>query len=247
MELIPAIDIKNGKCVRLQQGREDRVKRYSDSPLDVAQRFVDAGVRKIHLVDLDGALRGKSPNIEILGKIIRCTPLEVELGGGIRSLKQIERWLDLGVGQVVLGSLAVEKPEETATAIQRFGKHQIIFALDTRSGRIAYRGWRIFVEMDPVEWARQMCAIGASRFIYTDIQTDGMMTGPNMTALRAFATNVDVPVTASGGIRHLEDIRSLQKLESVGVDSVIVGKAVYEGKMDVFETVRFCRRNQEAC
>ncbi len=237
MELIPAIDIRHGKCVRLVQGDPDRETQYDTSPLEVVRQYSDAGVSRIHLVDLDGAIEGTTSNEGIIREIVRESDMDIELGGGIRSLKRIAFWLNTGVSQVILGTVAVREPELVEEAVERFGSGSIIVGIDVKTGKVATHGWKETSDLTANRFASQMEKSGVERFIFTAIETDGMMKGPNMKALQRFAAGTRGSVTASGGVRNLNDLLALTSLEQYGVDSAIVGKAIYEGALDVAEAV----------
>jgi len=238
MELIPAIDIRAGRCVRLQEGNPKRQMEYGVSPLQMAIQFYQAGAQKIHVVDLDGALRGETANEKVIAQIVTAVPLGIELGGGIRSLARMAFWLERGVRQVILGTAAVKHPELIDQAIRKFGADRIIVAIDAKNGMVATHGWRAISAISVIDFGRKMVAIGVKRFIYTDIQTDGMFTGPNIAELSQFAKSVTGRITASGGIRNLEDLLSLRALEQDGVDSVIVGRAIYEQRFEVAAAIK---------
>ena len=247
MELIPAIDIRAGRCVRLQEGDPNRQMEYEVSPLKMAILFQQAGVQKIHLVDLDGALQGETPNGDVIGQILAEVPVDVELGGGIRSLAQIAFWLAKGASQVILGTAAAKHSELVDQAIEEFGADRIIVAIDAKDGMITTHGWRSVSKISAMDFGRKMTAAGIRHFIYTDIQTDGMFTGPNVGALSQFANGIVGNVTASGGIRDLVDLLSLRVLEPLGVDSVIVGRAIYENRLDVAAAINALARGTKLC
>ncbi|MCF7803131.1 MAG: 1-(5-phosphoribosyl)-5-[(5-phosphoribosylamino)methylideneamino]imidazole-4-carboxamide isomerase [Candidatus Marinimicrobia bacterium] len=238
MQLIPAIDIRGGKCVRLRQGDPNEQTIFDESPLKVGRQFVEAGATKIHIVDLDGAIENKSQNVSIIQELAEELPVKIELGGGIRSFETIEFWLDAGINQVILGTIAVEKPVVVKKAVEAFGAAHIIVGIDTKGGNAATHGWQSISERSAVEFAQKLTDAGVERFIYTAIETDGMMTGPSLKELSRFAREVPAKVTASGGIRNLDDVLSLLEYEEDGIDSVIIGRAIYEGKIDVAETVK---------
>lgn len=235
MLVIPAIDLKNGKCVRLLQGISDRETVYSDDPAAMAQSFEDAGAKRLHLVDLDGAFKGKTANLQSIKQILKSIHIPVELGGGIRTLDDITRILDLGITSVIVGTMAVKDPEVLRTAFHQYSGDELILGIDSRAGKVAVEGWMENTELDDVVFGLDWRQHGVTRVIYTDIARDGMLSGPNTEGLRDFALKTGLKVTASGGISSHEDIDALKTLESIGVDSVITGKAVYEGKLDLKE------------
>ena len=234
MRIIPAIDLKNGRCVRLIQGKENQETVYAEDPVEKALSFEAQGAEQIHLVDLDGAFRGKSKNLEQVERIARAVRVPLELGGGIRSLDDISRVLDLGVSFVIIGTIAVKHPKILEGAIQRFG-NQLILGLDAKDGKVAVSGWVEITEFSDEEFAVHWKQLGINRVIYTDIARDGMLKGPNLSSLQRMAISTGLKVTASGGVSSLDDIKQLAELERDGVDEVIVGKAIYERQLDLKE------------
>ncbi|HET9532883.1 MAG TPA: 1-(5-phosphoribosyl)-5-[(5-phosphoribosylamino)methylideneamino]imidazole-4-carboxamide isomerase [Blastocatellia bacterium] len=239
MLIIPAIDLKGGRCVRLVEGREASAKVYDRDPVETASLYKQEGARLIHLVDLDGAFLGAaSDNLRIIRRIIEQTSIPVEVGGGIRSLADIESLLfDVGARYVIVGTLAVEQPDMVEQAVARFGD-RIVASIDARGSLVATRGWTETTETDLFALARRLTEMGIERIIYTDISRDGRMEGPNFEMTREVARASRARVTASGGVASLEDIKQLCDLESDGVDSVIVGKALYENRFTLKEAMR---------
>jgi phosphoribosylformimino-5-aminoimidazole carboxamide ribotide isomerase len=233
---LPAIDIQNGKAVRLRQGRAEDSTVFSDSPLDVARQFADAGASRLHVVDLDGAFMGKPVNTEIIRRIASVPGLQVQVGGGIRNYESASRYLGAGVSRVVLGTSIVRDPEEV-TRITRAYPSQVAAGIDAREGRVAIRGWVEVTGLLASELARQIEECGVSCFIYTDISRDGMMVGPNFDSIREFARSVTVPVIASGGVTTIDDLRAIRDMESEGVVGAIVGRALYDGTIDLSEAL----------
>ena len=230
MLVIPAIDLKNGSCVRLVQGRQADVTVYDEDPVAVAKQFAAAGARMIHVVDLDGAFKGgESPNRAVVKKIVEAADVGVEFGGGIRSVDDVQQLCDAGVARVVLGTLAVESPDLLRDLIARFGE-KICVGIDARDGEVMTRGWEEGTRIRAVDLARDVASAGLQRIIYTDISRDGMLTGPNVEQTVAVARAANVHVTASGGVSSLDDIRRLRDAGEPLLDSVIVGKALYEQK-----------------
>lgn len=234
MLIIPAIDLKGGKCVRLVEGREESARIYDRDPLEVAHEYGNAGVERIHIVDLDGAFRGSaSENRRIVQRIVESVNVAVEVGGGVRSVGDIADLIeDTGVGFVIVGTMAVEAPEQLREALKRFGE-RVIVGIDARGSEVAIHGWKKATAASAVGLARRVVDMGAQRIIYTDIERDGRLEGPNIEMTRLIARQSGVRVTASGGVGSLEDIRALRELEKDGVDSVIVGKALYEGRFTI--------------
>ena len=234
MKIIPAIDLKNGRCVRLLQGKEDQETVYEEDPVETALSFEEQGAEQIHLVDLDGAFRGESKNLEQVERIAQAVKVPLELGGGIRSLDDISRVFDLGVSFVIIGTIAVKNPKILVEAIQKFENH-LILGLDAKDGKVAVSGWVEVTEFSDEEFANKWKQLGIDRVIYTDISRDGMLAGPNLSSLQRMAIATGLKITASGGVSSLDDLKQLVELERDGVDEVIVGKAIYERQLDLRE------------
>jgi phosphoribosylformimino-5-aminoimidazole carboxamide ribotide isomerase len=245
MIVIPAVDIKDGRCVRLKQGRMSEETVYSDDPVQMAGTWYSKGAERIHLVDLDGAVEGKRVNGEVIRNIARSVPVPVELGGGIRNLASIEFYLEAGVEWVILGTVACKNPEMVEEACRRFPGH-VMLAIDARAGRVAVEGWTEDTERSAIEVARPFDGRGIAAVIYTDIQRDGMSVGPNLRATGEMAKALKTPVIASGGISGLEDIRKVMTLSGQGVMGVITGRALYEGTLDLGEAIRMSKENSTA-
>lgn len=236
MIVIPAIDLKNGKCVRLVQGNMDQETVYSDNPLQMARHWEDLGAELLHLVDLDGAIEGMPRNLDLIREIVKGLSIPVEVGGGIRSLETIDAYIREGADRVVIGTRAVEDPDFLTQACRRFpGK--IIAGIDARNGYVAVQGWTQVTGRLASDFALEIQGQGVSAIIFTDIHRDGMQTGPNIESTRALAESVTIPVIASGGISSLEDIRALMRIESSGVTGAITGRALYSGAMDLREAI----------
>lgn len=232
MLLIPAIDIKDGKCVRLRQGRMDESTVYSDDPLEVAKRWVDAGARRLHLVDLDGAVAGKPENADVVHEIAQAYPdIPIQVGGGIRDEDTIQTYLDAGVTYVIIGTKAVTTPHFVPDVCLEFPSH-IIVGLDARNGKLATDGWSKLSHHDVIDLAKQFENDGVSAIIFTDISRDGMMNSLNVEATAELCREVAVPVIASGGITSLDDIRALCQVAHEGIEGAITGRALYEGSLD---------------
>lgn len=240
MIVIPAIDIKNGRCVRLKQGRMSDETVYSEFPEEMAQKWHDGGAERIHIVDLDGAIKGRPVNSEIIRRIVDAVPVPIELGGGIRDMDTIKSYLDLGVSQVILGTIAYKNPELVSDACRQF-PGRIILGIDASKGRVAVEGWVENTEITPSEMAKRFDPAGVWAIIYTDIQRDGMTSGPNIEATGELARTTDIPVIASGGISGTDDVRNLLALEQDGVIGMITGRALYEGTMDLTEAIKITK------
>lgn len=233
MLLIPAIDLKDGQCVRLKQGLMDQATVFSDTPAQTAAHWFKQGARRLHLVDLNGAFAGEPKNFpaikEILAEVAQHIP--VQLGGGIRDLATIEKYLDLGLTDVIIGTAAVKNPQFVREACRTFAGH-IIVGLDAKDGMVAIDGWATVTEHHVIDLAKQFEDDGVNSIIYTDIGRDGMMSGVNIEATVKLAEAVGIPVIASGGLTNLDDIRALCAAEASGVTGAITGRAIYEGSID---------------
>lgn len=237
MLVIPAIDLKNGSCVRLVQGRKTDVTIYDENPIEVAKQFARAGAQMIHVVDLDGAFKGgESPNRAVVKQIARAVDVPIEFGGGVRSIDDVQQLCDAGVARVVLGTLAVESPQLLRKLVSRFFE-KICVGIDARDGHVMTRGWESETRISAVGLAQSVVACGVQRIIYTDISRDGMLTGPNVEQTVAVARAAKVHVTASGGVSSLDDIRRLRDAGEPLLDSVIVGKALYEQKFKLEDAI----------
>jgi phosphoribosylformimino-5-aminoimidazole carboxamide ribotide isomerase len=211
MEIIPAIDLRNGKCVRLYQGDYEKETVFSDDPVDMALRWQSEGAGRLHLVDLDGAANGEPRNLGVIGKIVAAVEIPVQMGGGIRSIETVERLIELGVGRAILGTAAVEDPDLVEQSCRQF-RERIVVGVDARDGKVATRGWLEQSSTRAGDLAAAMVALGAGRFIYTDIGRDGTLSGPNLEAVAEFLSQMSVPVIAAGGISSIEHIVRLAEL-----------------------------------
>ncbi len=233
MLLIPAIDLKDGKCVRLRQGDMSDVTVFSEDPVSMALHWVEQGARRLHLVDLNGARSGRPVNEQVIKRIIKAVgeDFPVQLGGGIRDLDTIERYIDDGVGFVVIGTAAVKSPGFLQDACSAFGGH-VIVSLDAREGKVATDGWSKLTGHDVIDLAKKFEDYGVEAILYTDIGRDGMMTGVNIEATVELARAVKIPVIASGGVSSIADIERLCAVEAEGVEAAILGRSLYEGAID---------------
>lgn len=232
--IYPAVDIWEGRCVRLLQGQFGTETVYSDDPVDVALGLAAAGARWLHIVDLEGAKNGTPSNRELVLEVVKRASCPVQAGGGLRSMDDVEEVIAAGANRAVLGTIALEDPDEMARACKRFGE-RIAVSLDARSGELASHGWTVGTGVPVEEAVKAFEAAGVSLFIYTDVSRDGAMTGPDIEGLQRVTELTDVPVVASGGVATLEDIRTLARLHNEGVGGVIVGRALYERKFTVGE------------
>ncbi|GAC1360082.1 MAG: 1-(5-phosphoribosyl)-5-[(5-phosphoribosylamino) methylideneamino]imidazole-4-carboxamide isomerase [Ktedonobacteraceae bacterium] len=238
MIILPAIDIKDGRCVRLYQGDYAQVTTYDSDPVQVARRWQAAGASWLHIVDLDGAAQGHPVNADLIGQIQKATTLRIEVGGGMRSLDHIQQILDLGVERIILGTVAIT---DRALLQEALNRHEaaIVIGLDARNGQVAISGWCETSQVKAVELARELEALGVQRFVYTDIARDGALSGPNFVALAEMRQAVSSALIASGGVSALAD---LHKLAESGVEGAIVGKAIYTGDVDLATAIREIER-----
>ena len=235
MLLIPAIDLKDGKCVRLKQGKMDETTVFSDDPVAMADRWVEAGARRLHLVDLNGAFEGKPMNAGVIKAIAEKHPdLPIQVGGGIRDEDTIQTYLDAGVQYVIIGTKAVNPPHFVNDVCLEFPGH-IIVGLDAKDGKVAIDGWSKLSKHDVIDMAKHFEQDGVASIVYTDISRDGMMSGVNIEATVKLAQAITIPVIASGGITNLDDVRNLCAVAEEGITGAITGRAIYEGTLDFVE------------
>ena len=237
MEIIPAIDLLDGACVRLHQGDYEQVTRFSDDPVAQALSWQNQGATRLHLVDLDGAKRGEPVNDAAVRAITAALDIPVQLGGGVRSVERAQDLLSCGLDRVILGTVAIEQPELVSQLAQRY-PNQIVVGIDAKEGKVATRGWIEQSDVLATDLARRFSDAGIAAIITTDIATDGTLAGPNLTALREMAEASSVPVIASGGIGCMGDLLSLLPLEALGVSGVIVGRALYDGRVELAEAIQ---------
>ena len=231
MILFPAIDLKDGQCVRLQKGDMDAVTVFNDNPADQAKKFEDQGFKYLHVVDLNGAFAGESVNGDAVEAIIKSVNMPVQLGGGIRTLEHIEAWLNRGLSRVILGTIAVRDPELVKEACKKFpGK--IAVGIDARGGKVAVEGWAETSELDVIDLAKKFEGAGVAAIIFTDIDRDGILTGINWDATLELAQAVSIPVVASGGLASMDDIEMMTKPEMQILEGAISGRALYDGRID---------------
>ncbi len=230
MEVIPAIDLRGGRCVRLHQGDFDRETVFSDDPLAMAQRWQQEGGPRLHLVDLDGAATGEPAHLAIIAAIVDALDIPVQVGGGIRSADTARAWLDAGVDRVVIGTAAVRDPAMVAEVCRNHGAGRVVVSVDARDGMVALQGWQEASEVSVLELAGQMAELGVERLLYTDIARDGMLTGPDLDTNASLVEQTGMAILASGGVSSVEDIRNLVP---TGVEGVIVGRALYTGAVSL--------------
>jgi phosphoribosylformimino-5-aminoimidazole carboxamide ribotide isomerase len=232
-EVIPAIDILEGKCVRLKQGRYDAETVYAKNPIDIAKKWENQGAKRLHVVDLDGARTGLPANIGIIKEIIKAVQIPVQVGGGIRNFTIISDLIKFGTDRVILGTTAIKNPNLLSNVCEKFGQ-KIAVSIDAKGEMAAAEGWMYVSKKNVFELAKEAIALGVHRFIYTDISRDGMLAGPNFVGINNFISQINVPVIASGGVSNKEDI---EQLKTTGAEGCIVGKALYEGTVDLKEIV----------
>lgn len=243
MDVIPAIDLLEGRCVRLFQGDYDQSQVYNENPVEVARQWEAQGATRLHLVDLDGAKAGKPENWQAIGAIAQAVNLPIQVGGGLRDAERVSALFDLGVQYAILGTAAVENPDLVGQLSAKY-PGRIIVGIDAREGKVATKGWLETSEVMAIDLAQRMGDQGAAAIVYTDIKRDGTMKGPNLEALRELATAIDTPVIASGGVSSVSDLMSLLGLVPSGVSGVIVGKALYTGDVVLKDAIRAVGRGR---
>ncbi|MGB7574214.1 MAG: 1-(5-phosphoribosyl)-5-[(5-phosphoribosylamino)methylideneamino]imidazole-4-carboxamide isomerase [Thermodesulfobacteriota bacterium] len=241
MIVIPAVDLKNGRCVRLSQGRMDQESVYSEHPVEMAKQWESKGAERLHVVDLDGAVMGKPIHWPLIKEISQSVCIPIEVGGGIRDLATVEDYLSSGVGWVVLGTAAFQNRGLIDEACHRFPE-KVILGIDAKRGKVAIQGWNEVVSLEAIDLAKQYEGMGLSAIIFTDIERDGMGTGLNFESTKSLARSTSIPVIASGGVSRMEDIERLLELEQDGVIGVIVGRALYTGRLDLAEAIRLVKK-----
>ena len=236
MNIFPAIDIKNGKCVRLLKGDFNKITSYEKSPIEQANIFFQSGFKDIHIVDLDGALLGVSSNSDVIKEIIKKVKLRIQIGGGIRNINTINNWLETGVDKVIMGTAAVEDKELLKSACKKF-KNKIAIALDVRDGLIALSGWTKQTNISALDFIKEIENFGVSRIIYTDINKDGTKKGPNIKDVIELSIKVKIPLVISGGVSSIDDIKKIKSLNNSNIEGVIVGKSIYDGDIKINDLV----------
>ncbi len=246
MLIIPAIDLKEGKCVRLQQGLMDKATVYSEDPATTAKHWEAQGAELLHVVDLNGAFAGKPKNLDAIRAIRAAIRIPIEVGGGIRDIETVQSLVSIGIDRIILGTAAIENPAFVHEACRKF-PGRIIVGIDAKDGMVAIKGWAEVTKVKAIDLARQMQDYGVIAVIYTDIKRDGMLTGPNIEATKALAGALHIPVIASGGVHTMKDIENLLAVRYSGVSGVITGKAIYSGSLDLKEAITFVRMNDNRC
>ena len=238
MIIFPAIDMRQGRCVRLQQGRPETATVYFDDPIEVALTLEQQGAQWVHLVDLDGAMDASNNNQTLAKRIFKCLKIPVQFGGGVRHMETLEDLLAAGACRVILGTAAARDLAFLDQALSRF-KEQLVIGVDARNGLVATKGWQQTEPLDALLFAGRLAEMGVKRIVFTDISRDGMLGGPNLTTTRQMAESSALKVIASGGISSLEDVKQIKLLESLGVEGVIIGKALYEGRFTLKQALQF--------
>jgi phosphoribosylformimino-5-aminoimidazole carboxamide ribotide isomerase len=241
MMIYPAIDLKDGHCVRLVEGRADQKTVYSSDPGQVARDFQAAGAGYLHIVDLDGAFEGLPKNRAAIRAVAAGVEIPFQVGGGLRGIKDVEQTLSLGAARVIIGTRAVTSPDFVKELLDRFGPERIVLGIDARDGKVAVQGWVQVSDLDAVEFGQSMHALGIRTAVYTDISRDGKLNGPNVEAIRIMLEQTGLRIIASGGVSSLENIKALQALTPWGMDGAIVGKALYDGKLDLGQALALAR------
>jgi len=243
MQIIPAVDIKNGKCVRLKQGRMNEETIFSSNPVEMAQKWANYGVHLLHIVDLDGAFQKKPQNTNIIKDIVSSVHIPIQVGGGIRTLSTIQMYLDMGVSRVVLGTEAIRNPEHVAKFCTEF-PDQIVIGIDAKNGMVAVEGWTETTSVTAIDLAKQFENTGVAAINFTDIHRDGMQTGPNIEATKTLAKSISIPIVASGGVSTIKDIKNLLTVADYGIVGVICGRSLYEGTLDLSEAMTLIKQSQ---
>lgn len=243
MIIIPAVDLKEGRCVRLSQGRMDQESVYSEHPVEMAKHWESRGAERLHVVDLNGAVMGKPIHRSLIKEIAQSLRIPVEVGGGIREIATIEDYLSSGVRWVILGTAAFQNRSLVEEACRQFPE-RVILGIDARGGKVAIQGWNEVVSLEAVALAKQFEAKGLAAIIFTDIERDGMSTGPNFESTRRLSASTSIPVIASGGVSRIEDIERLLELEAEGVIGVVVGRALYTGSVNLEEAIQLTKRGR---
>lgn len=232
MLVIPAIDLRDGRCVRLVQGEKGTETVYSDEPLEMALRWEELGAPRLHIVDLDGAFKGKPQNLDVIQEIVQAVKIPIQLGGGIRSFEAVKKVLDLGVDKVILGTAAILKPDLVSRCTEVYGE-KIMVGIDGRDGLVAIEGWEATVEMNVEQFAIEVARLGVKEVVFTDTRRDGTLKGPNIEATRRLAISSGLKIIASGGVSSLDDLKAVKELKPLGVEGVIMGKALYSGAISL--------------
>ena len=241
MLILPAIDLLNGNAVRLKQGVEGTAKIYSTHPPEMAEKWRRAGAEYIHIVNLDGAFGRSERNVQVIRDIVDQVDIPIELGGGIRTVDDAQRWIDAGVDRVIFGTIAVTHPKVIGDSIAALGADRVVIGIDARHDKVAIKGWREETDMSLLDLAHNMKAIGVKRIVYTDVQRDGELIGPNISRTGELASELEVLIIASGGFSHYDHFKDLQSLDNSWIEGVIVGTALYEGVLELPTLIRLVK------
>ena len=236
--IIPAVEIKGGKCVQMVQGMEGFV--YSDDPIEMARLWRKENAKTLHVTDVDGAIEGRLVNFDVIQKMVKTVDIPVELGGGLRTFDEVKKALDIGIYRIVISTMVIEQPDEAKRVLGAFGPSKIVLGIDAENGIVQTKGWKETSGLTAITVALNAKQLGFRRIVYTDIMREGMMVGPNFDAIRMLAEKTGMRITASGGVGGLEDLMKLQDLESLGVDSVVIGRALYANKFSCQGLWRLC-------
>ena len=237
MKIFPAIDIKDKKCVRLIKGDFENKTEYEISPIDQAKKYQDYGFKNLHIVDLDGALTGRTVNLDIIQEVVSKHDLKIEIGGGVRTLDSIKKYVDVGVDKVILGSAAIKNKEFLKEACEKF-KNKIALGLDAKNGNLSVSGWKVNLNIKTIDFLKEVNSFGVSRIIYTDINKDGMKTSPNFDETIKIAELSNCPVVISGGVSSINDIKKAKDLNNKKIEGIIIGKAIYDGDIKLDELAK---------
>lgn len=237
MTVFPAIDLRQGRCVRLYQGDPEQEVVFGRNPVAIAEQWVDQGAEWLHVVNLDGAFGEASDNLGVVETIASTVDAQIQFGGGLRSLADMAQMLERGVARVIVGTMAITAPETVAQAVDQFGAERLIVGIDARDERVATHGWRETSDTDVMDLAEQIMALGVNRVVYTDIARDGTMRGPDVAGTRRLAAETGLNVIASGGVASLNDVKALRAHEHAGIEGVIIGQALYTGAIDLGEAI----------
>ena len=237
MKIFPAIDIKDKKCVRLIKGDFENKTEYETSPIDQAKKYQDHGFKNLHIVDLDGALKGRTVNLDIIKEVVSKHDLKIEIGGGVRTLDSIKKYVDVGVDKVILGSAAIKNKEFLKEACEKF-KNKIALGLDAKNGNLSVSGWKENLNIKTIDFLKEVNSFGVSRIIYTDINKDGMKTSPNFDDTIKIAELSNCPVVISGGVSSINDIKKAKDLNNKKIEGIIIGKAIYDGDIKLDELAK---------
>jgi phosphoribosylformimino-5-aminoimidazole carboxamide ribotide isomerase len=245
MIIFPAIDLRGGRCVRLYQGDPKRETIFGNDPVAIAREWVEQGAGWLHIVNLDGALGQASDNLSVVEAIVSTLDVQVQFGGGLRDMNDMERMLWMGVTRVIVGTMAISAPDTVARAVKRFGSERVVVGMDARDGRIATHGWQETSDVDIMVLAEQVLKLGVKRVVYTNIARDGTMRGPDVAGTRRLAAESGLKVIASGGVASINDVKALKFHEAAGIEGIIIGQALYTGAIDLDEAIEIAEAEKK--